>query len=77
MMTAIACQAKSRLREKDFDLPIDVSRTVQSSIHLGSGMVAFPVPSTPSLMTRSVAKIMQTKPLPKRTKIPVFWPRGI
>jgi hypothetical protein len=80
MMTAMQCQLRPGMRLKqcsEIDLPIDVSSTVQSSIHFGSGIVAFPVPSTPSLMARSVANVMQTNPLPNRMKIPVFWPRGI
>lgn len=60
-----------------FHVPIAHSTTVHNINHLGSGMVALPRPSTPSCITRSVAKAMQIKPLPNKTKIPIFCLLGI
>ena len=59
------------------DVPIAHSTTVHSNNQSGSGIVVLPRRSTPSCMTRSVAKAMQTKPLPNSMKIPNFLFLGI
>jgi hypothetical protein len=58
-------------------IPIEHSSIVHSINHLGSGVVAFPLPSTPTCKQRIVAKAMQIKPLPNNTKMPIFCLRGI
>ena len=59
------------------NIPIEHSNIVHSINHLGSGVVAFPLPSTPTCKHRKVAKAMQMKPLPNNMKIPIFCLRGI